>query len=149
MFLVFWKKKYVVINLDIFGFLKKKIMLWLSKIDVSLWHKRLGHASLSQVFLVLNLEKVIMDQVYVCILGTTEKLLFPHQKYVSFDPSDLSIFWCTWSITYNFIYLDWQFMSIYLVDYYTRYTWIHILKHKSFQEIGKKQFIATQELELT
>ena len=102
---------------------------------LSLWHRKLGHPTLSTVKQVLsncNLEFSMNEKdrfCFACQLGKSHKLSFSNSLTVYNDSSHLteSDLWGAASVTSRngFRYY------ISFVDVYSRYTWIYFLKSKS------------------
>ncbi|KAG8492104.1 hypothetical protein CXB51_015700 [Gossypium anomalum] len=117
----------------------------------TLWHKRLGHPSFNTVKAVLENCRIVTNKnplntvCVACQQGKSHKLPFSssHTKYVDLFELVVSDLWGPASVTCegNLYYVS-------LVDMYSRFTWVYLLKRKSqavdcfvqFQQMVHTQF---------
>lgn len=104
-------------------------------VDISMWHKRLGHPSLQRldpIYSSLGISKhknKVVDYCHVCHLAKQRKLSFPSPNNIcnsNFELLHIDI-WGPLSVetAEGFCY----FLTI--VDDHSRATWIYLLKNKS------------------
>jgi transposase InsO family protein len=101
-----------------------------------LWHSRLGHPSskvLSSVFPSLQCKPVLSDTTKVhcthCLAGKMHQLPFPDSNKTVTSPFAL-VHADLWGPAPVSSYVGFRFYLV-LVDEFTKFTWVYLLKHKS------------------
>jgi len=112
-----------------------KEVLGAVKPPTSLWHHRLGHASLPVVQRVISRHQLPFAQesnkAHVCDAcqqGKSHQLPYPKSTSVSSNPLDL-VFSDVWGPAPNSVGRNTYYLSF--IDDYSKFTWIYLLKHKS------------------
>jgi hypothetical protein len=104
-----------------------------SSSPTDIWHYRLGHPSPSRISLIHDLVPSIpYDFNNVCTifpLAKQHRLPFPHNISVSCSPFDLihCDIWGPFSTTS----INGSNFFLTIVDDYSRFTWVHLMRHKS------------------
>ena len=129
-----------------------KQALGASKLSLSLWHARLGHASPAVVQQVLSRHNLpfvrnsnkaeICD---ACQRGKSHQLPYPKSTNVSTSPMDL-VFSDVWGPAPTSVGKNSYYVSF--IDDYSKFIWIYLLRHKSevfscfrdFQNLVERQF---------
>jgi len=122
------------------------------KPPTSLWHHRLGHASLLVIQRVISRHQLPFAQESnkahfcdACQQGKSHQLPYPKSTSVSSNPLDL-VFSDVWGPAPNSVGRNTYYLSF--IDDYSKFTWIYLLKHKSevfqrfhdFQQLVERQF---------
>jgi transposase InsO family protein len=111
---------------------KKAFCYNIQKIELELWHKRLGHPHIAKIQHFPNLGKFCNSESFDCkdcILGKMKRLPFQNRTFFSSRPLELihSDVWGPAPVISKggFVYY------VIFVDDFSRHTWMYFLKHKS------------------
>lgn len=109
-----------------------------------LWHKRFGHIPIKKLhslsLIPFSTPVDSIDMCDICSKAKQHKLPFSKSISVTSNPFDL-IHIDIWG-PYKHSTCDGHTYFLTIVDDHTRYTWVHLLKHKSYAFVLIKAFIA-------
>lgn len=108
---------------------------------ISLWHHRLGHASIVKLQHIPCIQPYIKDKSQICVTCPMSKftmLPFPASASCALAPFEL-IHIDIWG-PYKVQYLDNYRFFFTIVDDHTRHTWVYLLQHKSDALSNLKDF---------
>jgi hypothetical protein len=101
--------------------------------SANVWHYRLGHPSNPMLHLLYNLVlEISCDSKHICTicpLSRHRRLTFSQSSFVSTSPFDLiHCDICKFFFTKS---INGSGFSLTIVDYYSIFTWVHLLQYKS------------------
>ncbi|KAJ9554960.1 hypothetical protein OSB04_009574 [Centaurea solstitialis] len=112
--------------------------------STDLWHNRLGHVSSSRLSFIakkfLNIPVEINKVCHICPLAKQSRLSFGTSTISSIKPFDL-IHCDIWG-NYGHASLSGAHYFLTVVDDYTRFTWIFLMKHKNETQSILKRFFS-------
>ena len=104
--------------------------------SLSKWHYRLGHPSTQVLHKTLSSQDISISQYAskffhcdACLCNKSHKLPFGVSIFVCKKPLEI-LFVDVWGPTHIFSFNNYHYYVIF-VDYFTKYIWLYLLKHKS------------------
>ncbi|KAL3651382.1 hypothetical protein CASFOL_004384 [Castilleja foliolosa] len=104
-----------------------------NKVSSETWHRRLGHLPISKLLVLKNSSHIVFDNdkyncFHVCPLAKQRKL--PFQSHTQFATSIFDLIHCDIWGPYKVPSHSGDRFFVTIVDDCSRYSWIHMIKHK-------------------
>ena len=116
-----------------------------NKVSAATWHNRLGHPSIQRLdvlksSLLCDVSKLNTSPCYICPLAKQRRLPFvSHNRLFS---SAFELIHCDIWGPYHELSHSSHCYFLTIVDDCTRFTWVYMLKHKSYVSIAIPRFFA-------